>query len=497
MIKRIYTILLLLPILAVFFAFYSTSYVNAQSTITYPVVELGNCADVTACRAYCNLVEHRVACQAFAKLKGLVRPTPTRSVEVFISAQKDLGCSSAASCKEVCQVKENFAKCDAFAKKNRMGGGYDDSRKTALTTTFVETIQKKAGTVCTSRETCKEYCDMPENQQVCTDVSKQLGLKGGLERRGPGGCTTEASCKEYCSNPDNFDACSQYPGLRGNGQPSKFLGPGGCDSEQACRIFCDKNPERCERVKPTRTEPTKTVDSLSKNERIELRKLCKEPENKLPELLKDENSFKKICIGSPENFSDYAYYCKKNPTKCSSDGYKNFCTEFPARCGFADNELQRISPTERKAQKHVTTTPRLSRSPYPTRIITFVPYQMDFSTDEDTQSFSNDSEDTETFTPTRTPTRALEQTFVTATRVPSPTRIPSPTREPSPTRAPSPTSTSGSNSGSGSTTSGTSDNSGSGGSDDSTTDKITVTPQVRGVSTARSFFQAIYDFFFR
>jgi hypothetical protein len=68
-----------------------------------------------------------------------------------------------------------------------------------------------------------------------------VGLSGGEKRVGPGGCTSEESCKAFCAIPENYKVCQSYTSATG----STFRGPGGCDSEEACKTYCEKNPNGC------------------------------------------------------------------------------------------------------------------------------------------------------------------------------------------------------------------------------------------------------------
>ncbi len=219
--------------------------VSSQYNITFPIVELGNCTDLSSCKAYCNDSSHQQACVDFAKKKGFYKETTldTQKTTVLQSAKTDLGCDSEETCRQACEKKENFEKCAQFAKRFNLKGGQPSN-------TSDTTILQRAKTMlgCTSVDSCKLFCQQGENQQKCSNFAKQVGLRGGTTQVGPGGCSSIDSCRAYCIDPSHSQICRQFAPKSGN--PSGELrpqvkGPGGCMSEESCRAYCANHPEAC------------------------------------------------------------------------------------------------------------------------------------------------------------------------------------------------------------------------------------------------------------
>lgn len=236
---------LFLFLLFTVFLFYSPLLVKGQTTneeaakkygITYPIASLGNCADYTSCRNYCEDESHRDACIQYAKQKGFYEERKTD--ETLTHAKTELGCNSETECKNICEKEENFEKCTNFAKKTGLV-------KEQILSPKNQEILTKAKEIlgCDSPQTCKSICEQEGNRQKCSEFAKQTGLKGGEEKRGPGGCNSEESCKAFCSSPDNFNECSKFN--RGGPPQEGFRGPGGCNNESSCKEYCEKNPEKC------------------------------------------------------------------------------------------------------------------------------------------------------------------------------------------------------------------------------------------------------------
>ncbi|MEK7597144.1 MAG: hypothetical protein AAB441_00690 [Patescibacteria group bacterium] len=282
---------LFLFLLFIAFFFYSPTLVKGQATneeaakkygITYPIVSLGNCADYTSCRNYCEDESHRDACIQYAKQKGFYEER--KNDQILTHAKTELGCSSETECKGICEREENFEKCTNFAKKTGLV-------KEQILSPKNQEILTKAKEIlgCDSPQTCKSICEQEGNRQKCSEFAKQTGLKGGEERRGPGGCNSEESCKTFCSSPDNFNECSKFKPPEGQerrgGPPQEgFRGPGGCSSESSCKEYCEKNPSECQKFGPgpegKEGERSKPPEGMK---REEMKKLCKENPEKCRE----------------------------------------------------------------------------------------------------------------------------------------------------------------------------------------------------------------------
>lgn|SRR3989344_247153 len=269
-------------LIALIISFVMTGITSAQTTeseqaakkygVSFPVEALGNCASISECRTYCEDPINKEACVSFAKEKGFYKENKTAIKNaLFNVAREQLGCDSEESCKKFCSQQQNWQKCGEFAKRYNLGGGQveDPAKKEIL-------LQAQQLLGCSDLASCKGFCTDEGNKQKCDEFAKLIGLRGGVEKKGPGGCTSLETCKIYCSDPNNFEACSNFAPLK-----EKFKGPGGCDSEASCRAFCEKSPQMCNFI------------------RKEIKKI---PEGGI----------------NPTNADEKAKYCAQYPERCNS-----------------------------------------------------------------------------------------------------------------------------------------------------------------------------------
>ena len=207
--------------------------------ISFPIVELGNCGSLSACKAFCDNEANRDKCRSFAQKKGIKTDNRgPKDSKVLESARSELGCDSETSCRAVCEQEVNRDKCASFGQKHGLGGprGGGPGDKNVLN-------KAKETLGCDSEASCKSVCENPANQEKCNNFAKATGLGGGIRRVGPGGCNSEESCKAFCEN--NEDECRKFGGAP-EGAGSDRRGPDGCNSEESCRKICESNPEKCQ-----------------------------------------------------------------------------------------------------------------------------------------------------------------------------------------------------------------------------------------------------------
>lgn len=195
--------------------FGSTSLVSAQTSedaakkygVTFPIAELGSCGSKSECRSFCEDPINRGACIDYASAKGFYKVDEVKKLQesALGDAKSELGCDSKQSCAQFCAVEENWEKCGEFAKKRKLSGGFvSDPQKS-------ETINKAQEFLgCASHESCKDFCLKEENQSKCSEFAKTVGLRGGQERKGPGGCLSDSTCKLYCQDPVNKQECAKF-----------------------------------------------------------------------------------------------------------------------------------------------------------------------------------------------------------------------------------------------------------------------------------------------
>jgi len=314
-----FLLILIVPILFIFFlatgafAQENPEQLAAKYGITFPIGELGNCANYQECRSYCEDPVNAEKCIAFAKQKGFYRQETLNSQEeaVLASAQSELGCNSIESCKSYCESEANFEKCHSFAQKHSLSGGYRDNPHEQK---FIEKAKEELG--CDSAASCMSFCQDQANFSKCTEFAKKVGLSGGHETKGPGGCTSDETCQSYCSDPANFETCSKYSSQGGH----QFNGPGGCNNEESCRTYCQAHPGECGYHQDNTTNYQ------------DYESFCRQNPDK--------------CAAAPTPAGSQTDYCKQYPEKCNYSTpttYTNpedYCKQYPDRCNQTQTQTQ-------------------------------------------------------------------------------------------------------------------------------------------------------------
>ena len=106
----------------------STISVIAQdlNKITYPVADLGNCANQQECKAYCSVSDNYSKCAAFAKKIGLDIEIPLEQRAILEAMQKGEGpgqCKDEASCRNYCEDIDHIEECISFVEKFNLASG--------------------------------------------------------------------------------------------------------------------------------------------------------------------------------------------------------------------------------------------------------------------------------------------------------------------------------------------------------------------------------------
>lgn len=215
--------------------------------ITFPIAELGNCANVRECRDYCEQTEHHQTCTDFAKKHGLHREderAEQEEDELLEAARNELGCTSKSSCLALCEQPENHEKCRAFAERH--GLEHEDAEPDPEKQRILEKARTELG--CESMESCRSICE--QDKQRCMDFARRHGLHEEGDSPppagGPGGCRTQEECDRYCR--EHEEECnrfkSEHPPEGEHGE--RETGPGGCDSDESCRRYCEEHPDECQ-----------------------------------------------------------------------------------------------------------------------------------------------------------------------------------------------------------------------------------------------------------
>ena len=235
----------------------------ASAGITFPIPELGNCTDKSACKAYCDDAAHIDACASFAQVHGLMNKSEVDRAQKF---KKDLqanggpgGCKSPAECRAFCDILVNIDVCVKFAEAHGATG-----RDVAIGKS-VSAFIKSGGTMpggCTTKDACREYCSDFGHAEECAAFARKAGIaQQGGDANGapqkfldavkngqtPGGCTSKDACELYCKGDAHRDECVVFAEKAGFIKPGEgerlrqggFAGPGGCTSQEACSAYCN------------------------------------------------------------------------------------------------------------------------------------------------------------------------------------------------------------------------------------------------------------------
>ena len=133
--KKIEVILIIVFVLlvsaAAVFAQQTPEEVAKKYDIVFPIAELGNCANFSECRNYCEDPVNRNTCIDFAKNKGFHREEniEVKDSQFWQRTKASLGCDSIESCKALCEQPSNFEKCSNFAKSQGLSGGHTEDPK--------------------------------------------------------------------------------------------------------------------------------------------------------------------------------------------------------------------------------------------------------------------------------------------------------------------------------------------------------------------------------
>lgn len=274
--------------------------------ITFPIAELGNCANVSECRAYCERPENRDACFEFARKKGIGPPSASEINEqrgaLLSRAKTELGCTSFESCKLYCE--QNMDRCMEFARKHAPPEVRQEVEKSHQ---MLEQAKRELG--CTSIQSCSSYCSNPNNAERCIQFAKKHAPPEAREQMVKAeemmqrakqslGCDSFSSCQAFCQNPQNSEKCARFaqeqapPEIRQKmqkfrekaiEQAREYGLP--CDSVESCKTYCADNPNQCQQFSTPDGQTTIQIhkeESFSCSTEEECRRLCEQKPEACP-----------------------------------------------------------------------------------------------------------------------------------------------------------------------------------------------------------------------
>ncbi len=255
-----------------FLAFANVASAQSQlpSDITFPIQELGNCKDKTACATYCDKPENVKVCIDFAKAQGMISSEEASIAEKILETTGTIGgpggCKSENECRTYCDNINNIEVCVSFAEVNNLMSSNELKEAKMAMEAIKKGAKPPAG--CRGKKECDAYCSTPENVEECVAFGEAAGFISPNEAamirktggKGPGGCQGKETCDSYCSDPNNMEQCMNFA-LENNLMPPEEakqaqqvlqaikagVKPPPCRGEKECQEYCSKpeNSEAC------------------------------------------------------------------------------------------------------------------------------------------------------------------------------------------------------------------------------------------------------------
>ena len=235
----------------------SYAYASSLSDITYPIVELGNCADQQACGAFCDDLANKDACVEFGRKHGIISSDQAeKAKQLPPSGPGD--CRSEAECRAYCSNSIHTEECIQFGEQH----GLVDESQIDKAKKFVE---EEGPGGCRGPQECKAYCSDQAHQDECFE----FGVKKGfiktedaerfrkfkqVQDKAPGGCRGEQECRSYCNDPAHTEECLKFGEENGFIEKEEAVrlrklgvitGPGGCKGAE-CRTYCEDPSHQAE-----------------------------------------------------------------------------------------------------------------------------------------------------------------------------------------------------------------------------------------------------------
>ena len=241
----------------------------APEDLEYPIAELGNCANVEACRAYCDEQEHQSACIVFGEREGMLSEDEAERAGNFVEGigrGGPGGCADAQTCKDYCEDLDNMRECMEFALDNDITPPEERGRSQEILNALKSGVDLPDG--CNTVEACERVCSLPERMRECVDFAEAAGYMDEKDARmmretggrGPGDCQGQDQCMDYCEGEDNMKACMEFAlryelvpehKVRETQQMVRAIELGAeipdCRDPDECRVYCaqQQNAVKC------------------------------------------------------------------------------------------------------------------------------------------------------------------------------------------------------------------------------------------------------------
>ncbi|MBI2670196.1 MAG: hypothetical protein HYX20_03565 [Candidatus Yanofskybacteria bacterium] len=293
---------------------------TSTANIQYPILQLGNCRSETDCRNFCDKSENTEACLNFAEENNLMPKEEIEMARKFTAAgnKGPGGCTGKDSCESYCNDISNIDECVSFAEQNNFlppkeleeakkvraaikrgvkppscgnkkacdsycedqnhmeeciafaqEAGFMDDRELAESRKVLQAVKRGVKPPpCRGKEACDQYCQQPDNLEVCMNFAIEAGLMNDKEKEDsqkmlsaikkgikPPNCRGKTECDSYCQSDEHFDECANFAEAAGfiDGKEAEIArktrgkGPGGCKGKEECESFCNNsaNQEAC------------------------------------------------------------------------------------------------------------------------------------------------------------------------------------------------------------------------------------------------------------
>lgn len=270
--KIIYSFLSLLFISLVLYS--GISIVRAQTTknnFQFPIVELGNCKNETACKTYCDNPDNMSACIDFSVSKGLVSASEgtigKKAIAKIQRGETPGGCKSKDECEAFCQNNtQDLEQCISFAEDIGV-----PSEEIAQAKQIALALKKGAQLPggCNGKESCENYCKNAKHIDEClafAEIAQIIPANELVEAKKiapflkngetPGKCQGKHECETYCKDDSHFEECLNFA-EKAQLIPQEDIdiarktggkGPGGCKSKDECEAYCnlEENVKLCQ-----------------------------------------------------------------------------------------------------------------------------------------------------------------------------------------------------------------------------------------------------------
>ena len=146
--------------------------------IQYPIAELGKCKDRAGCKLFCDKSESSNTCLAFALKNNLMSQSEVNEAKKFMAAVKNGpgGCTTRDSCKKYCDDINNIEECISFAEKYDLTPAQKLQKSKRVQAALLRGIGLPN---CKNTAECDAYCDNTDHMQECIAFGQSAELLEG------------------------------------------------------------------------------------------------------------------------------------------------------------------------------------------------------------------------------------------------------------------------------------------------------------------------------